>query len=315
MARYVTILVGVFLGLGALAITVTLPPRATVDADEIRLGKVAAITEAGDDQERLSQVVLGTSPVPGQSRTLTPEMIRVRLRQFGFNPDAITLDCPPSILITRLTTTVKGDMFVEIAREWLRQRLAPAVEEKLELTPTRTMLDVQLPVGELTWDCAPAGLEVGSLRHMMLTVLVDGKPAWRGVLSFRLSRYAEVLVARAAIPRKVELSELSVAKEWRDITMVTGVPLRNPAEVAGKRAANSLAKGAVLTGANTESVPLVKRNDLVHVRATCGSFVVIAVAVALEDGLAGAVIRVRNPDSHQEYSARIVGAGMLELVL
>jgi len=315
MLRHLMICCGLLLGLGALAVTLTLPPRATIETDEMLLGKIAVITDAGDDEQRLSQVVLGAAPIPGQSRTLTQEMIRVRLRQFGFNPDTITFDCPPSVLVTRLTTAVKGELMVEVAREWLLERLAPAADEKLELTPMRTPTDAQAPTGVLTWECAPAGMDVGSLRHVMLTMLVDGHPISRSVLSFRLSRFAEVLVVHKAIARGGMLSEDAVAKEWCDITTVTGTPLRDVAELTGKRAINSLALNAVLTQANTEPVPLVMRNDTVHVQAKCGAILVTAVAVALEDGREGATIRVRNPDSREEYSARVIAAGLLELQL
>ncbi|MHB9110546.1 MAG: flagellar basal body P-ring formation chaperone FlgA [Armatimonadota bacterium] len=313
MLRHLMLLLGFSLGLAASATTLTLPPRVAIEADEMLLGQIAVITDAGDDAQRLGQVVLGAAPIPGQSRTLTREMIRVRLRQFGFNPETITVDCPPSVLVTRLTTAIKGETMVEIAREWLTQRLAPAAEEKLELTPMRTPADAQAPTGALTWECAPAGMDAGSLRHVMVTMLVDGRSAWRGVLSFRLTRYAEVLVARKAIARGETLSEGAVATEWREITTVTGAPLRDVAELDGRRAVNSLAQNAVLTLANTEPIPLVKRNDTVHVQAKCGSFIITTVAVALEDGLAGATIRVRNPDTRQEYAARVVAVGLLEL--
>lgn len=315
MFRHLMICCGLLLGLGALAVTLTLPPRATIESDEMLLGKIAVITDAGDDEQRLSQVVLGAAPIPGQSRTLTQDMIRVRLRQFGFNPDTITFDCPPSVLVTRLTTAVKGETMVEIAHEWLLGRLAPTADEKLELTPMRTPTDAQAPTGTLTWECAPAGMDVGNLRHVMLTMLVDGHPAWRGVLSFRLSRFAEVLVARKAIARGEVLSEGAVMREWHEITTVTGTPLRDVTELAGKRAVNSLAQNAVLTLVNTEPVPLVMRNATVHVQAKCGAFIISAVAIALEDGLQGAIIRVRNPDSRDEYTARVIAAGLLELQL
>ena len=134
-------------------------------------------------------------------------------------------------------------------------------------------------------------------------------------MSFRLSRFAEVLVVHKAIARGGMLSEDAVAKEWCDITTVTGTPLCDVAELTGKRAINSLALNAVLTQANTEPVPLVMRNDTVHVQAKCGAILVTAVAIALQDGREGATIRVRNPDSREEYSARVIAAGLLELQL
>lgn len=314
MVRNLFIGILFFLGLAACAVTITISPKVVVDTDMMLLGKIAVITDAGDAQANLEKVELGNAPIPGQSRTLTPEMIRVRLRQFGFKPEAITLDSPPTIQITRLTNDVKGDMMVEIAQDWLMQRLAPSPTEKIELEPMRVPADVQVPLGQVSWNCTPAGLDMGTLRHVSLTLLVNNRPAWTGVLSFKMRRYAEVLVARMAIPRGETLTEQSVARVLSEISTTIGTPMNDIADLVGKRTLNSLPQGAVLTSSNVEQIPLVKRDQVVHVRAQCGAFVINAVAIAMEDGIPGAIIRVRNPDTRLDYSARVVGIGQLELI-
>ena len=47
-------------------------------------------------------------------------------------------------------------------------------------------------------------------------------------------------------------------------------------------------------------------------QAELGGVAVQTVAVALKDGAAGDVIRVRNPASNQTYAARVTGAGTVE---
>lgn len=315
MIRILSILLALGLVLSASAITVTVPSTATVTTEQMLLGDVAVITECPDNVQKLAQVALGASPQPGLTRTLTPEMIHVRLRQFGFDPATLTLVCPPTVQITRLATAVDGATLVETAKAWLTQQLAPAPGEQLELTATRIPLDAKAPVGPVNITCAPAGLNVGTLRHVMVTLTVNNKPAWQGLISFYVKRYAEVLVLRAAVPRGESVNPLALAKELRDISTVTGAPLRDPAEVDGKRATTSLAVGAVLTVVNLEPIPLVKKGQSVRVQAHCGALLISTMAVAMEDGGAGAVIRVSSPDTRLPYAARILGPSLLELVM
>ncbi|HOS44505.1 MAG TPA: hypothetical protein PK794_12495, partial [Armatimonadota bacterium] len=196
-------LIGMLL-LGALtagAATLTFPPTATVKGGEILLGEVAEITDAGDGLARLQSIVLGAAPYPGQTRTLTPAMIRVRLRQFGQNPDALVITCPATVQITRQSTSVPGETLVATAQAWLQGQLTAAEGEKLELMPVTRPAAVTVPDGTLAISCDPAGTPVGTLRHVMVMVTVEHRQVWRGLISFRLQRSAEVLVARTALAR------------------------------------------------------------------------------------------------------------------
>jgi len=65
---------------------VALQPQATVDTTEVTLGQVAP-----DLHPDLAAVNLGSAPVPGTTRYITADYIRLRLRRCGIRPETLDL--------------------------------------------------------------------------------------------------------------------------------------------------------------------------------------------------------------------------------
>jgi flagella basal body P-ring formation protein FlgA len=293
--------------------TVTLPERASVPGAQIVLGEIAEVQGTDDEMARLRQIVLAPAPIPGQRFLLTPGMVRVKLRQFGFNPEALTLTCPAAVEITRQTLTISGTRLVEAAEHWLRTSLMPAKGDELVLTPLATPADLPALTGTLTVVCAASGSTAGPQRTVQVAASVGGTVAWRGSITFRVQRFATVLVMTRALAAQQPFDPRMVELRRCDTTAVAGTPLTETALLAHARATQALRPGDVVTTAGIEPIPVVLRNQMVTVLAHCGEMVVRLRAVAVQDGGLGQVITVRNPQTRQEFSARVTAAGEVEL--
>lgn len=302
------------MSLPGLCATVSIPALAVVRGDRLLLVEVAQLDGTDDERAKLAAVVLGAAPQIGERRQFTLEMIRVRLRVHGFNPDALTLVCPQALEVTRLSTAVSGEVLVAAAQAWLLARMAPGSGEECELIPLRTPSEITVPMGDIRWECAATGTYAGPVRTVLVTLLADARPVWRGMIGFTVRRYASVLVTTVAIPRGKIVDPACVTRERREITQLKGVPVSDPETLRGTRAAVALSAGAIITAEAVEPIPLVRRNEPVRVTATCGSIVITTLAIACDDGAEGAVIRVRNTTTRQEYAVRVTGAGQASLV-
>jgi flagella basal body P-ring formation protein FlgA len=54
---------------------------------------------------------------------------------------------------------------------------------------------------------------------------------------------------------------------------------------------------------------------MVKVQVICGDLTVIGSGISIGDGQMGQLIRLRNPDSRREFSARVIGEGLVEVRL
>lgn len=98
---------------------------------------------------------------------------------------------------------------------------------------------------------------------------------------------------------------------------LAGVPLKPlPArlDVVGAKAARDIAAGEVVTAAVVRVPPLVQSGDEVVVRARVGGVEAEGRAIAAQDGGAGTVIQVVNPETRRMLKGRVTGRGEVEVI-
>jgi flagella basal body P-ring formation protein FlgA len=300
------------LALAGHAATLTLLPEVVVRGAQVRLVEIAAAEGTAEELARVETAIIAPAPAPGERRVISRGLLDLRLRQYGLG--AALLRGAESVTVTRAAQTVTGDTVLATAETWLRGQIAPAADEELLLTPPKALAPLVLPDGVLAWECRENSMASGATRTVQVSATVDGAPAWRGSLTFRMQRTALVLIARQALGRGDALEPRQVVAERRDITGLRGSALRDPAEVIGLRLRTALSPGAILTADALEPIPVVLRNSTVSVRAERGALTILLAGIACEDGAIGQIIRVRNPQSHLEFTAEVLPSGDVRLV-
>ena len=165
LTRYITALVALVIlsatigPLCAIELTrVRLAAATRVDADKIFLGHIATI-EGSDSQEiaKLSDIVVGRSPLPGNSRTIDSGAIKTRLKQNGFDLAKLVLDLPPSITVTR--------SFIEVSREKIKGLVADYIAQNVtsghlnaRIKQIQVPASMRLPVGRITYTVSPPAI-------------------------------------------------------------------------------------------------------------------------------------------------------------
>lgn len=135
-----------------------------------------------------------------------------------------------------------------------------------------------------------------------------------GSVSARVSVDVEHVRVRALVPRGRELADGDVEASHGTLD---GVPLRRLPrlhEVTGTRALVNLAPGETVARTSVALRPAVKSGQLVRATTRLEGLVVTAALVAVQDGAAGAIIRVVNKESRRELRARVVEPGVVEII-
>ncbi len=291
----------------AWALHVTIADTATVRHAQVTLGEIAAIDGTPAEQQTVGAIVVDTAPVLSATRRLSAGQVRVYLRQHGIDPGVLT--CPETVTLSRAALAVTGASLVAMAQGWLTTQLPAPADPTVTLIPVHTPADVQTPDGVPGFSCTAVGALGGGTNHVLLALTVDGTVCWRGLISFTTGRTAVVLVARAALARGILVGAEQVALERRPVS-AAGHPL-TALPATPLRTRLPIALGAVLTADDVEPVPVIKRNDRVTVTVECGGIVLMLAGVAGADGGVGDVIPVRNPQTHEEFPARIESATRL----
>ena len=132
-------------------------------------------------------------------------------------------------------------------------------------------------------------------------------PAFRTVW-FAVRGLQPVLVARADIKARSTVNATVAIESVRDVMSAACTALTSPQDLAGKRARRSFAQDAILCADGFESRPAVARGDVVRVRSTAGAVTVVASGTAMQDGVAGQILKIRSSASRRAYLATVSGA-------
>jgi flagella basal body P-ring formation protein FlgA len=202
--------------------------------------------------------------------------------------------------------------------ERVRGAIAVAVRQRMGDSANVTIdvqsIDGSIGTGPLLATPEP-GARTGRVIVFSLSGQMDGKTLRRmGSTTARLSVVAPHAVALRALSRGTILAAGDIAE---DASPLVDVPLRAlalPGVLAGGRLTRDVAAGAVLSSDVIQPVPLVRSGDLVVVRARVGGIEAEGRAIASQNGVAGDVIRLVNPDSRRTLQGRIVGAGEVEVI-
>jgi flagellar basal body P-ring formation protein FlgA len=166
--------------------------------------------------------------------------------------------------------------------------------------------DLIVPVGAAQVDLETRSVTAGSLL-LYARISAPGVKTRETWVRVHANLYARVAVAARAIARGQELGANSVRLERRPIRRLTPLPIRGLEEVEGLQVRRPLAPGTILTDDLVEAVPLVRRGDVLRLLATSGPLRVAVEAQALEDGVRGQRIRVKNISSGKVLVAEVSG--------
>jgi flagella basal body P-ring formation protein FlgA len=280
------------------------------------VGDIASVTGTDEALTRaLRELRVGHSPRAAGALTLKrAEVERALLRLRPGLRGVLELGGADSAVVRRgPLQTVEFARVREAAHEALQRALAERYA-RFELEPLGGEgRAVSVPHGRLELHARLPGLAPAPGRvTAWVDVEVDGRSYQAIPASFELRAYAPALFARRALAPGAALAPADFEPREAQVAGQAAPLVDAGAELGALRLKRPLAPGAALTARHVQRAPAVRRDQDVRVQAELGGVAVQTVAVALKDGAAGEVIRVRNPASNQTYAARVTGAGTVE---
>ena len=157
----------------------------------------------------------------------------------------------------------------------------------------------------------------GQLNASRLTVGVrctTPKP-WRLYVPVRITRHIEVLIATRPLPRGVALTEEAIRRAPRDPADLSGAWYTEPRQLLGLETRRAIRAGEVFSPQLVTSARLIRRGQELILFATTGAMTVTMKGKALEDGVEGDIVRVRNLSSNRVVEGRVIGADKVQVSL
>jgi flagella basal body P-ring formation protein FlgA len=289
----------------------TLCRAVTLAAPIVRLSDLLPSEAPVTLSSRAAEIVLGSAPQPGLSRTLSGVEIKSRLIDA---PDLLErLTIPDRIVIQRSYRSLSNSELLQV----IRLRLgAQATPDSVNWSPGDLKLSAPVYV---TLD--DPGLEVTRIeldpfhRQTRFRLWASREPS---LLPFWVTLAHDVkvpaLVARHDIPAGREAQAADFQVEERTGTSDGQNPLA-ASDLTGLRARAPVKSGQAVTRSMLTPVVLVEAGRPAKLVAEGAHFRVSTTVIPLQAGVLGQQIRVREVDSQRILSAEVVGRGELKAAL
>ncbi|MFW6380922.1 MAG: flagellar basal body P-ring formation chaperone FlgA [Bacillota bacterium] len=295
---------------------IIIPREVKIASSRVLLGDIARIQGVeNEEKESLEQIDLGQAPSPGYTREFTRELVRLLLKQEGYQGMSLSLEVPDVFTVSTSARVINRDTLAEFVREYIARNLPETIED-YEITFNQIPKGVTVPDTDYELK-AVDNREINAGRFSFpVAVMIDGQQEERVYINLSLTVYGEVYVARYSLDRGQSPAKQDFELKKTGISDLRGSPVTDWDSdlVQNGVLRGSMKKGEVLTREDLKQPVVISWGDRVKARVVIGSVQVSVSVKARDRGRIGDFIEVENSETGDRFKARIVSEQLVTVV-
>lgn len=274
-------------------VQITLAQESIVEEAHYKLSEIANI-EGFDPVflEKLVNVVIGRSPLPGGSLVVTQSLVRSKLRPY-IDAKYLVFEGADRAKVRRSALRISG--------EEIDQAVLNHIEQEMKGSDIKTKLlaksrDIFLPKGPLDFEIKSRGKykKEGGYRTYEMAFHVDDKLVKKVPVRVYVKVYKDVYVAKDTIKRNHKIEEGDLTKVRKNVDRLPKNYVTDKSILVGKVAKRAINPKEVIHNNAFTTPPLVNTGDQVLIVYETASLRLSAPGVAMQKGRLGQRIPVRN---------------------
>jgi flagella basal body P-ring formation protein FlgA len=297
---------------GPFLVTMRVQEQSTISKGTATLadiGTVVANRPVDDDRAMVLQRAEVTSGIgPGGKVTMTGEEVLRRIQGGGVSLDRVGYTIPATVTVVR------------VGRELQRDELQTAVNRYLagsgrEMTVKHMTIEgaKQLFVGASRSEVTSLERErPGMVRIGLRSVDGGGETELLTIIAM-VDEFTYVPVAQRSVSPGSVLDQSDLVMARVNTAQLPRDAVVDQAQVVGLEPNRQVAAGTVFREAELRRPSIIAAGAPVTMRATASGFVATATGTALESGVMGASIRVRNDSSKKVVRGKILDSNVVEV--
>ena len=287
-------------------------PKAWVSGQKIYLEDIARIKGEKRMTQRIGSICLGSSPRPGDTRTLKGSRISTILRSKRFFPADASITIPEKVEVTRTFQEVPIERYKDLFFKYVEDRIGKHAD--FQISNFRVTGNQPISTGTVTLKIADQG-DRKMLGYMSVTAFVhlDAECVQRVTLSGWVHLFKGIPCTVRPLEKDAVISKNDVKLVRKDVSKLPLNVVSDAETAIGKKLKHSLGSGDYLRENMLDDVPVVNRGDQVVIVAESGAIRVTVVGKTLDKGCPGDVIRVKNAMSEKVVAAQVVDASTVRV--
>ncbi|RMD87321.1 MAG: flagella basal body P-ring formation protein FlgA [Candidatus Dadabacteria bacterium] len=282
-----------------------------VQGSEFTVGDIAEIKAGEGFKEkaaRIAKVKIGDSPTAGRKATVKASTVLSAIRESGITLDSVGYFLPKTFVVKRDSRILSQDEIKAAIQEFLRKTDPGTLVSRVIIDKA-----LEVPSGEIALKVDQISGEGREGAYRITAVLPEGTEHYSFLVKALLEKWVNVPIARYSIRKGQVVGEGDVALARLNIKALPPDIIVYPEEVLGREVRRQIKSGQVFRKRELRIPPLIKTGERVTVIYEKGLLTATATGIAIQEGIKGDLIRVRNEDSHRVIMARIAEPGIVRI--
>ncbi len=287
--------------------------KSVVSTREVTLADIAEVSSKylRDDEAivALKGIKIIDSPSPGKSLTLPANAILERLREEGVELKEVGYSIPRVMTISRAARAISSN---EIQTA-IKAALSASNDEALEFLNMSYKEPVKIAPGVMRLQAKLSpGRRPGKYRAD-IEARVEGEAPARFSVPFEVREWANIPVARRALPRGVVIKEQDLVMARIDLSELAGDVAKSAEQIVGQETKRSIGYGESFAKKKLAIPPVIEQGAQVKLIYKTRLLEATASGVALEAGIEGQQIKIRNANSRRTIVGTVVEPGLVKV--
>ena len=302
-------------------ITVELKESVSLPEKEVTLGDIADLSCSDADLlNKLHNVFIGNTPLPGNVRKIEKNIIASRLLDAGISPNEVSFGRNDFTMISVESITMTGDEILQTAKEYVISKLAYSERnEEIVVEAERPPNDIMLPLGGGIMRIAVSQVNENKSSgrvQIVVRIYLDEKQYHKIPMYFTIRRYEDIVVASRKINRNDILAAKDIWIKRIETTNMPGITTFDRIEpLLGKRILYTIPVGKPITQNMVDDPAVIKKGEIVKILVKIGNLSILTKGVAKEDGYRGRAIKVMNLDTKKELYGEVKDDCTVKIIL
>jgi flagella basal body P-ring formation protein FlgA len=291
-----------------------LPREVTIKDNSLTLGQISIVRGLKSLTTTADKIALGRFSVPGQEIVLDRNMILSRLACNGVPASRVRLTGAEKVTVRQKFQVISGQQFVTAANSFLSDRSPQDSGRKWNLIRAPKKLVIPGVARGITFSPQLAPSKIKNQARVEIAILCNDRKIGIRTVVFDLKYVCHQAVAKVDIAEGALIDPNNVRIKEKASSRPESTNWKSPYGLFAKHTirADTVIRPHMVGPAKTPII--VKRNQSVVIRIESPAFLITAAGVALLDGKAGEIVKVRNVDSQRIIVARINDDGTVEPV-
>jgi len=242
--------------------------------------------------------------------------IKLALKRLGFTD--VSIAGAKEIRISRKSKLLDNRRVLDMVRAHVRSALA-GVDDQARVEFVRRIDPIRIPAGrysmDLRFEADPKNPDYLGDSELRMVAEIDGVIEEIARVPVRISRQVPLLRLTRNVRRGDIIGREDLVFEERTVSQLGPQLFYRLEDVVGLIAVRDLKTGTEIMKTDVKARPVIRKGDLVSVRARKGSLQVETLCQALQDGAPGERILFKNLSSERTVEATVVDRQIAEIVL